>query len=145
LDNFADKFPELVKKGYLPKEFADNFKKSPEQNEKQQKVNSANFKTTDAALEAKAAMVKDAQDYTETYAKQNGIQLSDKAKQFFTLVNYNAGEGNMQKMIKEYSRSGYLKDDKFLDKRPSDSWKVPYENVLRRLKMADALKQEGLF
>lgn len=145
LDNFADAFKGLVKKGYLPADFQNNFKKDTRINEKKEKVASANFKDTDSALQAKAAMMKDTQDQTESFAQKNGISLSPQAKDFFTLINYNAGEANMQKMLKEYARSGYLKEDKFLQNRPSDSWKVPYENVVRRLKMRDALKKEGLF
>lgn len=145
LDNFSDAFPGLVKKGYLDNSFKSQFKKSSETNEKDQKVNSANFKSAAAAMQAKAAMIRDAQDVTDKYAKTNGIPLSERAKDFFTLVNYNAGEGNMRSMMKEYFRNGFLKDDKFLDKRPSDSWKGPYENVIRRIKAADVLKKEGLW
>lgn len=145
LDNFSDAYPGLVKKGYLSKDFASNFRKQNDVNEKNQTVHSANFKTPEAALEAKAAMIKDAQDQTEEYAKKSNIPLSDRAKQFFTLVNYNAGSGNMQKMLKEYNRSGYLKNDDFIYKRPSESWKGPWENVARRLQLADQLKKQKLF
>lgn len=145
LDTFTDAYPGLVKKGYLSKDFAQNFTKATNTNEKKEKVNSANFTTVDAALEAKAAMMKDTQDQTEQWASKNKIPLSDRAKQFFTLVNYNAGEGNMRKMMAEYSKKGYLKDDSFIDKRPDDSWKAPWENVARRIKMSEALKKEGLF
>lgn len=145
LDNFSDAAAGLIKKGYLPKDFANNFKRSAHTNEKNEKVNSADFKTVDAALEAKAAMIKDAGDQVNGITQKANIQLSPKAKDFFNLVAYNAGIGNAEKMLKEYNRSGYLKDDKFLEKRPSDSWKVPYENTIRRIKMADALKQEQLF
>jgi hypothetical protein len=145
VDNFSDAYAGLVKKGYLPADFNKNFKKSVETNEKKQKVNSANFKDADSALQAKAAMVKASEDEIKNIASKNKIDLSDKAKEFFTLVTYNAGSGNAEKMLKEYSKSGYLKDDKFLDKRPSDSWKAPYENTIRRVKMRDALKKEGYF
>lgn len=148
LDNFSDAFPGLVKKGYLPKDFDKQFKKSveaPRQGDNKTAVNSANFSSADAALQAKAAMIKASKDEVESFSKNNKIPLSDKAKDFFTLINYNAGSGNAQKMLKEYNRIGALKDDSFLNKRPSESWKVPYENVIRRIKMADALKEEGYF
>ncbi len=145
LDNFSDFYPELVKKGYLSEDFKDKFKKQQQTNELGQKVNSANFKTAEAALQAKAAVIRHTQDQTEDYAKKNGIQLSDKAKQFFTLINYNAGEGAMRKMLAEYNQNGYLRNDKFLEKRPSEKWKQPYENVIRRIQMAEGLKKEGLF
>jgi hypothetical protein len=148
LDNFNDLYPELVKKGYLDKDFAGKFKKSVEPSRKgdnKTAVNSANFVDTDSALQAKAATVKYAQDQTEEFANKNNIELSPKAKQFFSLVNYNSGQGNMQKMLSEYHKKGYLKDDKFLEKRPDENWKQPYSNVARRLAMADALKKEKLF
>lgn len=145
VDNFHDRFPEMVKKGYLSKDFANNFSKSEETNEKNQKVNSANFKDTSSALQAKAAMIKLSEDEVSEFAKKSKIPLSEKAKQFFTLVNYNAGSGNARKMLKEYSDSGYLNGDKFLEKQPSSGWTQPYLNTIRRIKMADALKKEGLF
>lgn len=145
LDNFADKYPELVKKGLLDKGFASKFSKSVETNEKNQKVNSANFATAEDALQAKAAMVKDVQDTTEKFASKNNIKLSPAARDFFTLVAYNGGEGNMQKMLKEYNDKGYLKDDKFIEKRPSEGWAQIHTNISRRLLMANALKKEKLF
>jgi len=145
LDNFSDFFPQLVKKGYLPADFKAHFNKAVRTNEKNQAVNSANFKTAEAALQAKAAVLRNVQDETESYAKKHGVNLSPAAKEFFSLINYNAGEGTMQKMLAEYNAQGYLKDDKFLKARPSAGWKVPYENVIRRMQMRDALKKEKLF
>lgn len=145
LDTFADAYPGLVKKGYLPADFSNQFKKSVQVNEKDEEVNSADFKTADAALMAKAAMIKASEDEINDMAAKNKVQLSPKAKQFFTLISYNAGSGNASKMLKEYAQKGYLKDDKFLDKRPSEGWAVPYENVIRRIKMSDALRKEGYF
>lgn len=145
LDNFSDKYPDLVKKGYLSKDFSKNFNKSVETNEKKKKVNSANFKTVDAAIEAKAAMIKDIQDTTDQFAKQHGIKLSDRGRDFFTLIGYNGGEGSMQKMMQSYSKGGYLKDDKYIENRPTDSWKNIHREVSKRLKGADVLKGETYF
>lgn len=148
LDTFADKFPDLVKKGLLPADFASKFVKSvevPKSGDNSKSVNSANFADTDSALQAKAAMVKDFQNQTEQYAKKNNIPLSDKGKEFFGLVGYNAGTGNMQKMMKEYQTKGYLKNDDFTTKNPGTDWKQVHENISRRLLMADALKKEKLF
>lgn len=145
LDKFSDAYPELVKKGYLPQGFDKNFEKSPEVNEKKEKVNSANFKDLSSAVQAKAAMVKESQDEITKFAQDKKIPLSDKAKEFFTLVTYNAGSGNAKKMLEEYNRSGYLDKDKFLEKQPSKYWKGPYENISKRIKAADALKQEQYF
>lgn len=145
LDNFSDAYPALVKKGYLSPDFQTNFKLAKDVNEKNQPINSANFRTPDAALQAKAAMIKSSEDEIGEFAKKSNIELSPKAKAFFTLINYNAGSGNAQEMLKQYYKSGYLKGDKFLEKRPSEYWQQPYENVIRRIKMADALKNEGYF
>lgn len=145
LDNFHDAYPGLVKKGYLPADFNANFIKRIETNEKGQLVNSADFKNPEAALQAKAAMIKDVDDRVGEIAAKNKIQLSPKARQFFSLIGYNAGAGNAEKMMREYAQSGFLKDDKFLEKRPSQGWAQPYDNVIRRIKMADALRSEGYF
>ena len=146
LDNFSDKFPELVKKGYLSKDFANQFKKMETTNEQDKKVNSANFKTTDAALEAKAAYIKSNYDEVEEMAKTDKIDLSPKAKDFFALVNYNGGSGTAHKMLEYYKGKGLLKDDKFLDKKPEEGLKLApaWENVKKRLVMQDALKKENL-
>jgi hypothetical protein len=148
LDTFSDAFPGLVKKGYLPKEFEKEFKKSvepPREGDNKVAVNSANFSSAEAAFKAKAAMTKNYRDDVDDFASKNKIKLSDKAKDFFTLISFNAGPGNARKMLKEYNSMGALKDDSFLKKRPSKSWAVPYENVIRRIQMADALKAEGYF
>ncbi len=144
LDNFADQAPNLVKKGYLSKDFANQYIMRPHTNEKGQVVHSADFKSPDAALQAKAAVVRDFQDQTEDYAKKNGITMSPKVKEFMTLVAYNAGAGNMQKMMKEYKDKGLLTDDK-VDKDPTGKWKTVTSHIAPRLQMRDALKKEKLF
>lgn len=145
LDNFHDQFKTLVAKGYLPKDF--DYEKSVNTNENGQKVNSANFKTPDDAMQAKAAYVKMEQDDIENYAKKNNIQLSDKAKQFFTLVNFNGGEGTGHRMIDYYNKKGLLQGDKFLTVAPEEGLRLApsWKNVTPRMKMADILKKEGLF
>lgn len=155
LDTFSDAYPGLVKKGYLPADFKNQFKKStraPRAGDNKVAVNSANFTSAQAALQAKAAMIRSTQDEIDAYTKKTGINLSDRGRQFFTYLGYNAGMGNAQKMIQDYSRAGALKDDAYLKARPTsgqglkaDSWATPYENTIRRLQMADALKNEGYF
>lgn len=151
LDNFVPLFPELVKRGYLPAEFKDRFKPI-KYDDPQYTQNSANYKSPDDALTAKAAFMKYNQDEVENYAKKLGIPLSSKAKEFFTLINYNAGAGNGRKMLQDYFKAGALKDDAFLKSRPvsgpglkSSSWEEPYTNVIRRFQMSDALRNEGYF
>lgn len=152
LDNFADAYPGLVKKGYLPADFNKQFVKAKATNEKNQPVNSANFTSAEAAMKGKAAMLRASQDEVEAYAKQNKIPLSDKAKEFFTLVHYNAGSGNAQKMLSDYNKAGALTNDAFLQARPTSgpglsatSWQQPYENNIRRVQMANGLEEQTLF
>lgn len=144
--DFTKRFPELVKGGYLPKEFASRFRG------KDGEFSGNDFKSVEDGLKAKAALVKYNMDDISKYAKGKGIELSDKAKEFFALVGYNGGEGTSHKMISDYSRNGLLKDDKFIEKRPTsgdglkeDSYKTVHENISRRMKMREALKKEGLF
>ncbi len=151
LDNFVSRFPELVKKGYLPASFKDKFTPyhSPDPGETQ---DSALYKTADDALAAKAAFLKSNYDEAGELAKKNKVTLSPRAKDFFALVNYNAGTGTGAKMLKDYADNGLLKDDAFLKNRPTvgkglkeSSYKQVYENVINRLKMADLLKKEKYF
>lgn len=151
LDNFVSIFPDLVKKGYLPASFKDRFKQAPSPDPKETQ-DSANYKTPDDALQATAAVMKLNYDTVEELAKKKDITLSPKAKDFFSLVSYNAGSGNASKMLDDYSKAGYLKDDSFLKERPTkgeglkeSSWKQPYENVIRRIRASDALQSEGFF
>jgi len=152
LDHFHEQFPYLVKRGYLPAGFKDRYQPTIMTNEKGETTHSGDFRSVEDAMMAKGAMAKMSEDQVLDYAKRNNIQLSPAAKQFFTYVNYNAGEGNAQKMLMDYYKSGALKDDAFMNARPvsggnlkSTSWKQPYDNVMRRIKMAEALKKEGYF
>lgn len=151
LDNFVPLYPELVKRGYLTPDFKDRFK-PVKYSEPGYTQNSANYKSPDDALQAKAAFLKYNQDEVDGYAKEMGVQLSPKAREFFTLINYNAGAGNGRKMLADYHKSGALKGDAFLKSRPlsgpglkSTSWEQPYNNVIRRFQMANALRNEGYF
>ena len=150
---FAQRFPDLVKGGYLPKEFASNFRGTKAAATAGNPLYDANnFKTTDAAMEAKAALLKYHYDDIDKYAKQRGIVLSPKARDFFALADYNGGEGTGHQMMNDYYNNGYLKDDKFLQSRPTsgkslkaDSYKDVYEHVNRRIQMASSLKDQKLF
>lgn len=147
LDTFGDQYAALKKKGYLPEGFEKQFTQFEALNEQNGKVHSAAFKTEDAALQAKAAMLRSTRDNLGAYAKKNNIKLSDKQQDFFNLVGYNAGEGNMQKMIQSYKQKGYLKDDNFLTDtnfKPA-SYGQPYTYAQRRLVNDDILKKEGYF
>lgn len=146
LPDFANRFHELVEGGYLPKDFSNKFRGKAKSGE----FGENNFKTLDDALKAKAALMKYGEDYVDKLAKKDGVTLSAKQKDFFTLAWFNGGEGAVLKRIPEYAKKGYLKDDKFIDKRPAEEEGKPdnldvYGHVTRRIKMASALKEQKLF
>ncbi len=144
LDTFGDAYKGLVKKGYLPADFNKQFIPAVQTNEQGKKVNSAHFATAQAALQAKAAMIKDSQDQLNTYATQNKIPLSDKAKQFLTLAYYNGGSGAGKALLQDFQREGLLKDDAFLTTKPKQSnYGKVYNNVKDRFQIANALTGEG--
>ena len=152
LDNFVSRFPTFVKKGYLPANFKERFKINPAKPGTNETNDSANYRTPDDALLAKAAFMKSNYDEVDDYIKKKGLTLSPKARDFFALINYNAGSGTGQQMINDYNANGVLANDAFLKARPTSgkglkatSYAVPYENVIRRLQMQEALKKEGYF
>lgn len=147
LDTFGDQAQKLIQKGYLPKDFAKNYTTFSASNELNQNVNTAAFKTEDAALQAKAAVLRSTRDDLQDYATKNGVQLTPKQLDFFNLAGYNGGEGTMQKMIQSYKAKGYLKDDSFLtDPRftPSSYGSV-FTNVQRRLANKQVMEDQGNF
>lgn len=145
LDHFHDQFKELVKRGYLPKDF--DYQKATIKNpENGEVVNSGNFKSVEDATKAKAAFVRMEKDNLGDWSKTNNVQLSPAANQFFTFVAYNGGPGTAHKMINYYKKNGLLEGDKFLQQAPpkevdrGDS----YGKVLPRWKMAQLLKSEKI-
>jgi hypothetical protein len=142
LDTFGDAYPELVKKGYLPDNM--DFSAQVATNEKGQRVHTANFKTVDDAIAAKAAMMRNIKDQVDSYAQKKGYKLSDKSKQFFMLAGYNGGTGLAQKMMDSYNDKGVLQNDAYLVKKPM-SYAGVYDNVMRRIVPAEAWKDDGIF
>lgn len=144
--DFANRFPELVSGGYLPKEFASKFRGKKNAGE----YSENDFKTVEDGMKAKAALMKFGKDYVGKYAAEKGIKLSKKAEDFFSLVFFNGGEGGVHKLLKRYNDEGLLKDDKFLKEHPHKGEKIDpkddiWAHVAPRLKMATALKQEKHF
>lgn len=146
LDSFGGKYQDMANRGLLPKEFQNRFISDPNFG------NRIYFKTPEDGLMATAAMWKDHYKDVDEYAKSNRIQLSPKARDFFSLVGFNGGEGTARQMISDYNKNGYLKNDAFLKNRPKSgagikptSYAQVYDNVMRRIKMQEALKKEGLF
>jgi hypothetical protein len=151
LDSFEQKYPDLIKKGYLPKDFDKNFIIGTDIGSKD-KGNGALFKTTDAGVQASAAMLKTYYDSIDQYAKSKNIPLSTKDRDFFALAAFNAGEGVGKQMLSEYYKNNHMQGGAYLKKRPTSgeglkesSYEQVYENVIRRIQMADALKKEGYF
>lgn len=148
LNTFSERFPDLVRKGYLTKDFASKFRGV--QNEGQWNKN--DFKTPEDAYQAKAAILKYHYDDVDSYSRARGIKLSPKARDFFALAEYNGGEGTGHQMLNDYYNNGHLEGDKFLQKRPTSgkglketSYKDVYDHVARRLKMRDNLREQTLF
>lgn len=104
LDRFGEMAPELVKKGYLPKDF--NYKSYKGKNEKNEDITTAAFHNNTDALTAKAAVIKNEKDRVLSYAKQKGVTLTPETENYFVLASYNGGFGNAQKMIDEYQQGG---------------------------------------
>lgn len=143
LNNFVSRVPEMVKKGYLPEGFENQYKKWIPDEKNKKITDSALFKTSDAAMTAKAARLKLDYDEIEDYAKKKGITLSPQARDFFALAHYNSGLG--KQMLDKYNKNGYLKGDAFMKANPDGSYPEVYKHVALRLREREGLKKEGLF
>jgi len=144
---FSDRFPELVKGGYLPKGFESEFRGKKGAGE----FGQDDFKSVESAMQGKAALLKFSRDEVDSYAKKHGIELSPKAREFFMLAAFNGGEGGYMKRMLEYKKEGLLDDDKFLKKRPQYEDKVKgstadvWGHVIPRLRISQSLRSEQLF
>lgn len=147
MPDFAKRFPDLVSKGYLPKNFSSQFRGTANAGQ----FSENDFKSPEAAMQGKAALMKMGYDYVDDKAKEHGINLSPKQRDFFALAFFNGGEGGVLRRMVPYYKKGYLKDDKFLDQRPPEEEAVKgtkadvYGHVIPRIKMASNLKKEGYF
>lgn len=143
LDTFGSRADEFIQKGYLPADFKsrynvvelenDHMKKDPKTGKMipdPQVVLSADFKTNQDALMAKAAFLRAESDAVKDYAKQKGIELDDDAANYFTLASYNGGFGNAKKMLDEYSES---QDKQKFIKEGLTSRKGVHKNIFTRL------------
>lgn len=148
---FAERFPDLVKAGYLPKEFSKEFRGvKAALGDDAEYADANNFKTVEGAMKAKAALMKYAQDYVKQEAKKNDVELSKNALDFFTLAWFNGGEGGVNRRLVPYAKKGLLKDDKFLTQRPEQEESVKntkddvWGHIVPRIHMAKNLKKEKL-
>lgn len=137
LDTFGDNYQRLKK--YLPDGFDKEFKSFPATNEKGQTVNSAAFKTNEAALTAKAAMLKDAAQQVQDYAKAKNITIDPSHLNYFTLAGYNSGMGDTKKMIDQYAAA---KDKNAFISQGLTTLQGVHKNIaprLERMKLAEQL------
>jgi len=128
VDTIGDKWDKL--KGYLPQGFENKLKFYKTTNEKSEPITTAAFKTNEDALMAKAAMMKYEADNIFNYAKSKGVDLDDKAKNYFMLAAYNGGGGNAQKMINEYIKAP--DKNKFIDEGQTGLGEI-HKNIKVRL------------
>ncbi len=163
LDSFSDYLPTLKKKGYLPQDFDKNFTIDVDDNASDPNNNQGVlFKTTDAGVQAKAAMMRAFYDESDDYAKKKNINLSPEQRDFFALAHFNSGSHGFE-MMDAYNKAGVLKNNDFINKMPNVD--VPfmyngkqmspeasqklnkqiYGNVTPRLAAARGLKDQDLF
>lgn len=132
LDTFGSSADKLKKKGYIPSDF--DYEPTYPINEKGQMVNSANFRTNEDALVAKAAFLKDFRDSVVDYSNKKKLKLEPKTEQYLTMAAYTGGMGNAMKMIDELSKGGSQKD--YIEKGLT-SRKGVHKNIAPRMdKMA---------
>lgn len=131
LDTFGTKFKKYIDKGYLTEDFASQFHPYEAVNEKGETVTTAAFKNNEAALMAKAAMLRDIQDTVNDFAKQKGVELDENAANYFALVAYNSGEENAQKMMEKYAKA---KDKKAFIEKGDVNWQKVHKNISPRMK-----------
>lgn len=151
LDTFGSRADDFIKKGYLPSDFKnrytnvemenDHMKKDPKTGKMipdPQVVMSADFKTNEDALMAKAAFLRAESDSVKDYAKKKGIPLDDDSLNYFTLASYNAGFHNAQAMLDEFAKA---KDKKKFLKEGLTSRKGVHKNISPRLQNMLLAKQ----
>ena len=143
LDTIYDRADALIKKGYLPEDFKKRLIPKREQNEKMENVTSANFTSLQDMITAKVAILNYGRDYVKRIAKARNIELSPEALDYFTLISYNAGEGNASEMLNKLHKEGLLEGNAFMT-TDLDSYKQIDRNAKRRLQAAAMLKGEGI-
>lgn len=145
LDRIGERIDEFEEKGYLPKGFSERVMPVTDlQNEKDEYVTTSDFYSLDDAITAKNAYMKVGRDNVDQYSRRAKIDLSSKARDFFTLVSYNYGEAGARKMMKYFKDNNLFENDRFLKEEPED-YKQVYRNALRRMQSADMIKGEGFF
>jgi hypothetical protein len=165
LDSFQDYYPTLKKKGYLPADFDKEFQMWDKEGGPMGKLadpESAMFKSTDAGIKAKGAMMRAYYDELDDYAKKKNITLNPEQRDYFALAHFNGGAHGYE-MLDSYNQAGALKNNDFIKKMPAIDvaymdkgkrlskeasarlHKQIYGNVVPRINAARGLKDEGYF
>lgn len=135
LDTFSDAYARLLKKGYLPKDFAYHPYKAL--NEQNKPVNTAAFRNNEDALVAKAAYLKDFMDSVNEEATKRGLKLDDRAMKYFTMAGYNGGLGSVRDMMDEMAKDKTSFEDYI--KTGSKKRGQVHKNVMPRMYKMDFL------
>ena len=130
LDTFGTVAPELIKKGYLPKDF--KYEAYNTGNEQGNTVTTANFKTNEDALTAKAAFIRHVQDGVKEYAGKKKLKLDPKTGDYLTMSGYNGGMGNARMMIDELATGKFNQKD-FVEQGQTSRQGV-HKNIIPRMK-----------
>jgi hypothetical protein len=142
VDTFGNNYSNLKK--YLPDDFAEgtNFRYYDAKNEKGEAIRTAAFRNNEDALVAKSAFMNMEMDNLSSYAKNKGVELDDKAKQYFTMAAFNGGPGRARQMINEYSKA---KDkNAYIDKGLTSLGQI-HKNIsprMARMKLSEQLLAE---
>lgn len=136
LDDFATYAPEVIKKGYLPKDF--KYQTFVAENEKGRKVNTAAFRSNEDALIAKSALLKMFKDGVNEYANVANVPLTDETVDYLTMSAYNGGMGNAKIMIDELA-TGY--NPKIYIKEGKTSRKGVHKNIAPRMERMELFKE----
>ena len=128
VDKFSDYLPKI--KQYLPEGFDQRYKMYPAKNELGEPINTVAFRTNQDALTVKGAILRDAMNEVDTYAKEKGVVLDEDAKNYFTLARYNARPETFKTMMNEYAAS---KDKSKFIKEGQTSKKNVHKNISPRL------------
>lgn len=131
LDNFGDTYPELVKRGYLPKDF--DYYSYKTTNEQNRPIKTAAFRSNRDAVMAKAAYLKYEADRVKHYAAKQKLELTPDEQAFFTMAAYNGGLGSAQAMLEDLKKSG-LTPSAFIKQGKTSKGQV-YKNVKPRYDM----------
>jgi hypothetical protein len=110
IDQFDKYLPSIQKD--LPEGFDQRYKTYQAKNEKGEPINTVAFKTNEDALLVKSLILKNALSEVDNYAKERGVTLDDKSRNYLALAKYNSAEENFPIMFDEVSKA---KDrDKFI-------------------------------